>query len=168
MCDEGGAYEPVQCHGSTGYCWCVDPNGQEISGTRSEPGSRPMCEETTGCYDWSAAPRRLSLRGGVGLLPVLTAAFAPLGIDHGGAVPPVGPTPRPDVQPLPPGTHLLFTQSGRIEHVPLDGYTMQKDGAKAVLHLPVSLAFPQQPLQMLQLLPLKSKTILSVGRLNGR
>uniref|UniRef100_A0A674MHT6 Nidogen 1 n=1 Tax=Takifugu rubripes TaxID=31033 RepID=A0A674MHT6_TAKRU len=100
VCDESGAYEPMQCHGSTGYCWCVDRNGQEIPGTRSEPGSRPMC------------------------------------VDHGGVAPPVGPTPRPDVHPLPPGTHLLFTQSGRIEHVPLDGYTMQKDGAKAVLHLP--------------------------------
>lgn len=43
-CDENGAYEPMQCHGSTGYCWCVDRNGQEISGTRSGPGSRPMCE----------------------------------------------------------------------------------------------------------------------------
>lgn len=48
MCDESGAYEPIQCHGSTGYCWCVDRNGQEISGTRSEPGSTPMCKETTG------------------------------------------------------------------------------------------------------------------------
>lgn len=48
VCDESGAYEPMQCHGSSGYCWCVDRNGQEIPGTRSEPGSRPMCEETTG------------------------------------------------------------------------------------------------------------------------
>lgn len=43
-CDENGAYEPMQCHGSTGHCWCVDRNGQEIPGTRSGPGSRPMCE----------------------------------------------------------------------------------------------------------------------------
>ncbi|XP_076600052.1 nidogen-1 [Chaetodon auriga] len=99
-CDENGAYEPMQCHGSTGQCWCVDRNGQEIPGTRSGPGSRPMC------------------------------------IDHGGVPPPVGPTPRPDVHPLPPGTHLLFAQSGRIEHVPLEGYDMKKDDAKAVLHLP--------------------------------
>lgn len=62
-----------------------------------------------------------------------------IGVDHSGVPPPIGPTPRPDVHPLPPGTHLLFTQSGRIEHVPLDGYTMKKDDAKAVLHLPVSL-----------------------------
>lgn len=99
-CDENGAYEPTQCHSSTGYCWCVNQNGQEIPGTRSGPGSRPMC------------------------------------IDNGGVPPPVGPTPRPDVFPLPPGTHLLYAQSGRIEHVPLDGYDMKKDDAKAVLHLP--------------------------------
>ncbi|XP_068183596.1 nidogen-1 [Antennarius striatus] len=99
-CDENGAYEPMQCHGSTGQCWCVDRRGQEIPGTRSGPGGRPMC------------------------------------IDHGGATIPVGPTPRPDVHPLPPGTHLLFAQNGRIEHVPLEGYDMKKDDAKAVLHLP--------------------------------
>ncbi|XP_026165537.1 nidogen-1 [Mastacembelus armatus] len=99
-CDENGAYEPIQCHGSTGHCWCVDKNGQEIPGTRSGPGSRPMC------------------------------------IDHEGEQPPVGPVTRPDVHPLPPGTHLLFSQSGRIEHIPLEGYDMNKDSAKAVLHLP--------------------------------
>ncbi|KAK2824085.1 hypothetical protein Q5P01_021260 [Channa striata] len=99
-CDENGAYEAMQCHGSTGHCWCVDRNGQEIPGTRSGPGSRPMC------------------------------------IDHSGVSPPVGPTTRPNVYPLPPGTHLLFSQSGRIEHVPLEGYEMKKDDAKAVLHLP--------------------------------
>ncbi|XP_076020776.1 nidogen-1 isoform X1 [Genypterus blacodes] len=99
-CDEHGAYEPMQCHGSTGHCWCVDRSGQEIPGTRSGPDSRPMC------------------------------------IDHGGVRPPVRPTPRPDVHPLAPGTHLMFAQSGRIEHVPLEGYDMKKDHAKAVLHLP--------------------------------
>lgn len=99
-CDQHGEYEPMQCHGSTGHCWCVERNGQEIPGTRSGPGSRPMC------------------------------------IEHGGVPPPVGPTTRPDVHPLPPGTHLLFAQSGRIEHVPLDGYNMKKDDAKPVLHLP--------------------------------
>lgn len=52
--------------------------------------------------------------------------------------PPVGPTPRPDVHPLQPGTHLLFAQSGRIEHVPMDGHDMRKADGKAVLHLPVS------------------------------
>uniref|UniRef100_A0AAX7THR8 Nidogen 1a n=1 Tax=Astatotilapia calliptera TaxID=8154 RepID=A0AAX7THR8_ASTCA len=99
-CDNNGQYEPMQCHGSTGHCWCVDQNGQEISGTRTGPGSRPMC------------------------------------IDHNTGLPPVGPRPRPDVDALTPGTHLLFAQSGRIEHVPLGGYDMKKNDAKPVLHLP--------------------------------
>uniref|UniRef100_A0A4W6DHN7 Nidogen 1 n=1 Tax=Lates calcarifer TaxID=8187 RepID=A0A4W6DHN7_LATCA len=50
--------------------------------------------------------------------------------------PPVGPTPRPDVHPVTPGTHLLFAQSGKIEHVPLDGYKMKKEEAKPLLHIP--------------------------------
>ena len=66
-----------------------------------------------------------------------------VGIDHDGGPPPIGPTTRPDVHPLPSGTHLLFAQSGRIEYVPLEGYDMKKDGAKAVLHLPVSFQLCQ-------------------------
>ncbi|XP_070683739.1 nidogen-1-like [Pempheris klunzingeri] len=50
--------------------------------------------------------------------------------------PPVGPTPRPDVPPVAPGTHLLFAQSGKIEHVPLDGYNIKKEDAKPLLHIP--------------------------------
>lgn len=54
----------------------------------------------------------------------------------------MGPTPRPDIFPLPAGTNLLYTQSGRIEYVPLDGYSMKKDEAKTALHLPVSIWGP--------------------------
>ncbi|KAG7217942.1 hypothetical protein INR49_020764 [Caranx melampygus] len=50
--------------------------------------------------------------------------------------PPVGPTPRPDVHPVAPGTHLLFAQSGKIEQVPLDGYNIKKEEAKPLLHIP--------------------------------
>ncbi|XP_063296068.1 nidogen-2 [Pelobates fuscus] len=40
-CDEEGNYSPLQCHRSTGYCWCVDRNGEEISGSRTQPGTSP-------------------------------------------------------------------------------------------------------------------------------
>uniref|UniRef100_A0A8C8DWB0 Nidogen 1b n=1 Tax=Oryzias sinensis TaxID=183150 RepID=A0A8C8DWB0_9TELE len=49
---------------------------------------------------------------------------------------PGGPTPRPDVHPISPGTHLLFAQSGKIEHVPLDGYKIKTEEARPLLHIP--------------------------------
>ncbi|XP_023692068.1 nidogen-1 [Paramormyrops kingsleyae] len=107
-CDTLGRYEPMQCHQSIGQCWCVYQNGQEIQGTRTGPGSVPMCIDQ--------------------VVPT-----------------PVGPTTRPDVTPLPPGTHLLFSQSGKIEHVPLAGHGLEKTQAKALLHIPdkvvIGLAF---------------------------
>ncbi|XP_049919100.1 nidogen-2 isoform X10 [Epinephelus moara] len=41
QCDDDGQYTPLQCHGSTGHCWCVDRRGQERAGTRTSPGTRP-------------------------------------------------------------------------------------------------------------------------------
>ncbi|KAF5925874.1 hypothetical protein HPG69_002325 [Diceros bicornis minor] len=41
QCDERGHFLPLQCHGSTGFCWCVDPEGHEVPGTRTPPGSTP-------------------------------------------------------------------------------------------------------------------------------
>ncbi|XP_044201282.1 nidogen-2 isoform X7 [Thunnus albacares] len=41
QCDSDGRYRPLQCHGSTGHCWCVDRRGQERAGTRTPPGTAP-------------------------------------------------------------------------------------------------------------------------------
>lgn len=48
QCDEAGNYEPVQCHGSTGYCWCSDTQGNEIENTRSRgPVDIDTCSAAT-------------------------------------------------------------------------------------------------------------------------
>ncbi|XP_077147380.1 saxiphilin-like [Ranitomeya variabilis] len=45
-CDNKGNYIPKQCHGSTGYCWCLNENGEEIEGTRTPPGTKHLtCED---------------------------------------------------------------------------------------------------------------------------
>ncbi|XP_028277886.1 nidogen-2 isoform X7 [Parambassis ranga] len=41
QCDSDGQYRALQCHGSTGHCWCVDSRGQERAGTRTPPGTTP-------------------------------------------------------------------------------------------------------------------------------
>ena len=30
QCESDGSYSAVQCHGSTGYCWCVDGEGNKL------------------------------------------------------------------------------------------------------------------------------------------
>ena len=49
QCDENGNYLSVQCHGSTGYCWCVNTdNGWPTSaGARGQPncGSESIVDE---------------------------------------------------------------------------------------------------------------------------
>lgn len=42
QCDERGGFLPLQCHGTTGFCWCVDPDGRQVPGTRTPPGSTPL------------------------------------------------------------------------------------------------------------------------------
>ncbi|XP_035379703.1 testican-1 isoform X2 [Electrophorus electricus] len=42
-CAEDGYFKSMQCHGSTGQCWCVDKYGNEIAGSRKQ--GPPVCEE---------------------------------------------------------------------------------------------------------------------------
>ncbi len=36
QCTVDGAWKAVQCHGSTGECWCVHKDGSEVEGTRKK------------------------------------------------------------------------------------------------------------------------------------
>ncbi|XP_041921911.1 nidogen-1 isoform X1 [Alosa sapidissima] len=122
---------------------------RESALSASEPGPRgprplpgqyvPTCDvegnyELMQCHGsigqcWCVDANGLEISGtrtGPGSTPTCSGETGPI----------VRPTPRPDIYPLPAGTNLLFSQSGRIEYVPLDGYSMKKSEAKTALHLP--------------------------------
>ena len=42
QCDRTGSFNQVQCHQSTGYCWCVDKEGKEMPRTRTR--GKPTCD----------------------------------------------------------------------------------------------------------------------------
>ncbi|XP_022787386.1 uncharacterized protein LOC111327458 [Stylophora pistillata] len=46
-CAADGSYAPVQCHGSIGFCWCVDRDGKEIPDTRvrGQPKCATKCQK---------------------------------------------------------------------------------------------------------------------------
>ena len=44
QCDDLGHFTPLQCHGKSDFCWCVDQDGREVQGTRSQPGTTPACK----------------------------------------------------------------------------------------------------------------------------
>lgn len=46
QCDDLGHFTPLQCHGKSDFCWCVDKDGREVQGTRSQPGTTPACIPT--------------------------------------------------------------------------------------------------------------------------
>ncbi|XP_021564297.1 SPARC-related modular calcium-binding protein 2 [Carlito syrichta] len=53
-CAHGGLYKPVQCHPSTGYCWCVlVDTGRPIPGT-STRYEQPKCDSTARAHPTKA------------------------------------------------------------------------------------------------------------------
>jgi len=46
QCTESGEFLPMQCHSSTGECWCVDKNGDEVVGTMRQAPDQPSCTGT--------------------------------------------------------------------------------------------------------------------------
>jgi len=47
QCNDDGSFVGKQCSGSTGFCWCVNSDGNEIDGSRLGPGKDPNCANTT-------------------------------------------------------------------------------------------------------------------------
>ena len=43
QCLDDGTFAPIQCHGSTGYCWCVHTLTGEPISARAGRGERPRC-----------------------------------------------------------------------------------------------------------------------------
>ena len=50
QCKADGSFEEVQCHSSTGYCWCVDTEGWELPGTKIR--GTPDCKKGTNITDF--------------------------------------------------------------------------------------------------------------------
>ncbi|XP_006895439.1 PREDICTED: nidogen-1 [Elephantulus edwardii] len=98
-----------------------------------------QCHGSTGhCWCVDGDGREIEgTRTRPGMRPPCLSTVAPP-THHGPALPTA-------VIPLPPGTHLLFAQTGKIEHLPLEGTSMKKAEAKALLHAPdkviIGLAF---------------------------
>ena len=44
QCNKDGSYKEEQCHGSTGYCWCVDENGKKREETQVK-FKKPNCKK---------------------------------------------------------------------------------------------------------------------------
>ncbi len=44
QCELDGKYSKIQCHSSTGYCWCVDENGVKKENTEIR-GNDPTCDK---------------------------------------------------------------------------------------------------------------------------
>uniref|UniRef100_A0A3B3QGU0 Thyroglobulin n=1 Tax=Paramormyrops kingsleyae TaxID=1676925 RepID=A0A3B3QGU0_9TELE len=51
MCSDLGEFLPIQCDRVLGQCWCVDPEGMEIYGTRQN-GEPSRCPENCEVRDW--------------------------------------------------------------------------------------------------------------------
>lgn len=63
QCDDLGHFTPLQCHGKSDFCWCVDKDGREVRGTRSQPGTTPACKHPRVTLPLLAASA-VSLEGG--------------------------------------------------------------------------------------------------------
>jgi len=66
QCTESCAWEPMQCWGSTGYCWCVDEDGVEIPGT-----SMPSWQGLPDCAEFEYQLGDINYDGNVDVLDAI-------------------------------------------------------------------------------------------------
>ncbi|KAJ8041542.1 Cysteine-rich motor neuron 1 protein [Holothuria leucospilota] len=66
-CEENGDFTVQQCHGSTGYCWCVNENGVEVLNTKRGPTEEIVdctnIEEETDCQRQARVEQEKGLIG---------------------------------------------------------------------------------------------------------
>ncbi|XP_023600325.1 nidogen-1 [Myotis lucifugus] len=132
-CRPSRCHPDAFCYNTPGSFSCQCKPGYRGDGFRCAPGG----EESGHREPVGRCPAPESCLAHGPLLPPGLSTVAP----------PIhpGPSVPPAVIPLPPGTHLLFAQTGKIERLPLEGSTMKKTEAKALLHAPdkviIGLAF---------------------------
>uniref|UniRef100_A0ABI7YSV9 Nidogen 1 n=1 Tax=Felis catus TaxID=9685 RepID=A0ABI7YSV9_FELCA len=141
-CDIPQRAQCIYMGGSSYTCSCLPGFSGDGRACRDVDECQPsqchpdaFCYNTPGSFTCQCKP---GYRGdGFHCVPGGLSTVAPP-IHHGPSVPTA-------VIPLPPGTHLLFAQTGKIERLPLEGSTMQKLEAKTLLHAPdkviIGLAF---------------------------
>lgn len=62
-CTDDGYFELLQCHSSTGDCWCVDQKeGVELIGSRQRVPSMPDCTRFTDVTKWQSSSAEKTLR----------------------------------------------------------------------------------------------------------
>uniref|UniRef100_A0A3B4GHJ5 Nidogen 2 n=1 Tax=Pundamilia nyererei TaxID=303518 RepID=A0A3B4GHJ5_9CICH len=164
QCDAEGQYLPQQCHGSTGYCWCVDTpvdcdrpvtpterpesmcerwRASLIEHYGGKPGPQqyvPQCEpdgefSPVQCYGETNYCWCVDQNGRMVPGTKSDDAVKPACIS---SVPPptVRPTSRPDVTPpMNTGITLLYAQGQKIGALPLNGTRLDESRSKTLLAL---------------------------------
>ncbi|KAI4903764.1 hypothetical protein NFI96_028806, partial [Prochilodus magdalenae] len=126
QCDARGHFLSVQCYGNSSYCWCVDAQGREVTGTRSHDPVQPPC---------TSLQTHLYIQVSSGELSQTQVSFVPTGVS---AVPPVAqPWARPVVTSSPSGPALLATHGSGIRVLPLDGAQPVWEKASMLLSLQI-------------------------------
>jgi len=65
VCTEDGSWQPLQCLGSLGLCWCVDVNGEALASTSQAPNADSYSKKVDSCTQLRAVCTQCSAPGEV-------------------------------------------------------------------------------------------------------